>query len=292
MSKQAILLTDRAAFEQSWRGVLERAGLHVQVVAPDGAESALREGTAAVIDAGCELFDEDELLAHVGLARALRVPCSVALPDEERFASIDELLEDLCPGLVLRAGAVDAAPTLRNGADLERVAAALARRLDRDRARRFEYLAVSPRPSELLAILADGTALLIARPLGDDDDGSDVSSIALGAAAESAVVALASGRELSLRAPSFGASHSNRPSAPPINGNHGPVAIDGVRLGARLRELRVAAGLTQAELARRTGIHRPNIARVEAGRHTPSLETLARLASAIGVPTTTVLAEE
>ena len=58
------------------------------------------------------------------------------------------------------------------------------------------------------------------------------------------------------------------------------------------RELRAAAGLTQAELARRTGIHRPNIARVEAGRHTPSLETLARLASAIGVPTTTVLAEE
>jgi DNA-binding XRE family transcriptional regulator len=281
MSKQAILLTDRAAFEQSWRGVLERAGLHVQVIAPDGAESALREGTAAVIDAGCELFDEDELLAHVGLARALRVPCCVVLPDDDRFASIDELLEDLCPGLVLRAGA-----------DLERAAAGLARRLDRDRARRFEYLAVSPRPSELLAILADGTALLIARPLSDDDDGSDVSSIALGAAAESAVVALASGRELSLRAPSFGASHSARPSTPPINGNHSPVAIDGVRLGARLRELRVAAGLTQAELARRTGIHRPNIARVEAGRHTPSLETLARLASAIGVPTTTVLAEE
>jgi DNA-binding XRE family transcriptional regulator len=283
MSKQAILLTDRAAFEHSWRGSLERAGLHVQAVAPDGAESALREGTAAVIDAGCELFDEDELLAHVGLARALRVPCSIVLPNDERFASIDELLEDLCPGLVLRAGA-----------DLERASAALARRLDRDRARRFEYLAVSPRPSELLAILADGTALLIARPLSDDDDGSEVASIALGSAAESAVVALASGRELSLRAPSFGATHSSRPSAPPINGNgnHGAVAIDGVRLGARLRELRVAAGLTQAELARRTGIHRPNIARVEAGRHTPSLETLARLASAIGVPTTTVLAEE
>ncbi|MBX3275775.1 MAG: helix-turn-helix transcriptional regulator [Sandaracinaceae bacterium] len=71
--------------------------------------------------------------------------------------------------------------------------------------------------------------------------------------------------------------------------SHAPVGIDGVRLGQRIRELRLAAGLTQAELARRTGIHRPNIARVEAGRHTPSLETLARLASAIGVPTTAVL---
>ena len=67
--------------------------------------------------------------------------------------------------------------------------------------------------------------------------------------------------------------------------------MEGPRLGARLRQLRKAAGLTQAELARRTGIHRPNIARVEAGRHTPSLETLARLASAIGVPTTAVLIE-
>jgi len=281
MSKQAILLTDRAAFEQSWRGVLERAGLHALAVSPDGAETALREGSAAVVDAGCELFDEDELLAHVGLARALRIPCAVVVPEDDRFAGIDELLDDLCPGLVLRAGS-----------DRDRAAAMLARRLDRDRARRFEYLAVSPRPSELLAILADGTALLVPRPVSEDDDGSDVASIALGAGAESAVVALVSGRELSLRAPVSGASHSTRPSAPPTNGNHSAIAIDGVRLGARLRELRVAAGLTQAELARRTGIHRPNIARVEAGRHTPSLETLARLASAIGVPTTTVLAEE
>ncbi|GAB5547469.1 MAG: hypothetical protein SangKO_072290 [Sandaracinaceae bacterium] len=62
-----------------------------------------------------------------------------------------------------------------------------------------------------------------------------------------------------------------------------------MKLGQRIRELRLAAGLTQAELARRTGIHRPNIARVEAGRHTPSLETIARLANAIGVPTTRVL---
>jgi DNA-binding XRE family transcriptional regulator len=66
-------------------------------------------------------------------------------------------------------------------------------------------------------------------------------------------------------------------------------SIDGTKLGARIRELRLAANLTQAELARRTGIHRPNIARVEAGRHTPSLETLARLAAAIGVPTASVL---
>jgi transcriptional regulator with XRE-family HTH domain len=49
------------------------------------------------------------------------------------------------------------------------------------------------------------------------------------------------------------------------------------------------AGITQAELARRTGIHRPNIARVEAGRHTPSLETVARLAEALGTSPARIL---
>jgi len=85
--------------------------------------------------------------------------------------------------------------------------------------------------------------------------------------------------------------HVARKSLLGKHGNGGNGTVDGVRLGQRIRELRLAAGLTQAELARRTGIHRPNIARVEAGRHTPSLETLARLATAIGVPTTAVLDE-
>jgi DNA-binding XRE family transcriptional regulator len=280
MSKHVLLLTDRGAFEQRHRPALERAGLRVERVAPEGAASALREHVGVMLDAGCEAFDEDELLAHVGLARALRIPCAVVVDDATRFDGVQDLLEDLCPGLVLDADA-----------DVDLSAQLLARRLDGDRSRRFEYLAVSPRPGELLAVYADGNAACLPRPLGEDDDGSDVDSIALAADAASARVALSSGREILLRAASSAAGASVRPSAPPTNG--GSMApIDGVRLGARLRELRVAAGLTQAELARRTGIHRPNIARVEAGRHTPSLETLARLASAIGVPTTTVLAEE
>jgi DNA-binding XRE family transcriptional regulator len=281
MSKSVVVLTDRPSFEELWRPVLSRAGLSVQLTDPDELGVRLREGGLVVIDAGCEVFDEDELLAAAGLCRASRATCAVALPTADSFAGIDELLEDLSPGLIVR-----------NARDMERVVSTLARRGDRDRNKRFEYVTVSPRPGELLAILADGTSLLLARPVTDADDGSEVSSITLGPAAESAVLALSSGREITLRAFDV-APHANatngRPSSPPLNG--GSLAIDGARLGARLRELRVAAGLTQAELARRTGIHRPNIARVEAGRHTPSLETLARLASAIGVPTTSVLAE-
>jgi DNA-binding XRE family transcriptional regulator len=281
MSNSVLLLTDRPGFEQVWRSGLERSGLEIDALSPESLIDVIREGSVIVIDAGCDVFDEDELLAHVGLARALRTVCAVVLPEGEQLSGIEDLLEDLCPGLVTRGNR-----------DIERLAAALHRRADRDRSRRFEYLAVSPRPSELLAILADGTAALLSRPVSEADDGSEVASIALGPGAESATVTLASGRELTLRAPATNGAHASvRPGAP-TNGNTGVLPIDGVRLGARLRELRVAAGLTQAELARRTGIHRPNIARVEAGRHTPSLETLARLASAIGVPTTTVLAEE
>jgi DNA-binding XRE family transcriptional regulator len=282
MSNLVLLLTDRPAFEQAWRPGLERSGLEAEALSPESLIDAIREGSVIVIDAGCEVFDEDELLAHVGLARALRAACAVVLPEGERLSGIEDLLEDLCPGLVTRGNR-----------EIARISATLARRADRDRGRRFEYLAVSPRPGELLGILADGTAVLLARPISEADDGSEVASIALGPSAESATVALNSGRELTLRASTLGGGYASvRPGATGLNGNAGSIPIDGVRLGARLRELRVAAGLTQAELARRTGIHRPNIARVEAGRHTPSLETLARLASAIGVPTTTVLAEE
>lgn len=279
MSKTALLLTDRTAFERKWRPPLERVGLQARAVAVDALADAAVPGGVVVIDGGAEALDEDELLASVGLARALKCIVAVVLPADDSLSGIEEVLEDLCPGLVTRGDA-----------DGDRLAAALSRRSDNERARRFEYLTVSPRPNELLAILADGTAALMRRPVGEGDDGSEVSSIALGNDAETATLQLGSGREVTVRAAAVALSSTSRNGA--VNGANGTGPIDGARLGARLRELRVAAGLTQAELARRTGIHRPNIARVEAGRHTPSLETLARLATAIGVPTTHVLADE
>lgn len=42
-------------------------------------------------------------------------------------------------------------------------------------------------------------------------------------------------------------------------------------------ELRTAAGLTQAELARRSGVAQPNVAAYESGRRRPSAAMLARL---------------
>jgi len=131
-------------------------------------------------------------------------------------------------------------------------------------------------------VLGNGDAELHRRPIDASDDGSEIISIAIDPSATKATLQLESGALCQLTVASM---HM----APEMTNGRGDIAFDGERLGARLRELRLAAGLTQAELARRTGIHRPNIARVEAGRHTPSLETLARIANAIGVSTTHVL---
>lgn len=49
-----------------------------------------------------------------------------------------------------------------------------------------------------------------------------------------------------------------------------------------VRELRLAAGLSQRALARRAGTSQPAIARYERGSATPSWETLDRLAAACG----------
>ncbi|MBN1418463.1 MAG: helix-turn-helix transcriptional regulator [Planctomycetes bacterium] len=50
-----------------------------------------------------------------------------------------------------------------------------------------------------------------------------------------------------------------------------------------LIEARRKAGLSQAEVARRMRVPQPAIVRLEAGTHSPTLSTLARYASAIGV---------
>ena len=56
-----------------------------------------------------------------------------------------------------------------------------------------------------------------------------------------------------------------------------------LELGERIRGLREARGISQKELGRRIGSTQPAIARLEAGRVSPTLETLDRVAAALGV---------
>lgn len=52
----------------------------------------------------------------------------------------------------------------------------------------------------------------------------------------------------------------------------------------RLKEARQAQRLTQAELSRTTGIAQPDISLIERGQANITLDTMERLASAVGVP--------
>lgn len=55
-----------------------------------------------------------------------------------------------------------------------------------------------------------------------------------------------------------------------------------LRLAELFYEARTAAGLTQAELARRMGTTQPTIARIEGGGRMPTMDMLERLATAFG----------
>lgn len=52
----------------------------------------------------------------------------------------------------------------------------------------------------------------------------------------------------------------------------------------KLRKIRKEKGLTQAELARESGVHRTSIARYEAGIHEPGRKSLLKLARTLQVP--------
>jgi putative transcriptional regulator len=51
----------------------------------------------------------------------------------------------------------------------------------------------------------------------------------------------------------------------------------------RVKDLRVAAGLRQEDLAARTGVSRQTIISIERGRYNPSLELAWKLARTLGV---------
>ncbi len=61
------------------------------------------------------------------------------------------------------------------------------------------------------------------------------------------------------------------------------------RLGMKIRRRRLQRGLSQEALAKKARISRGYLARLEIGRHDPTVGTLKRLAKALGVPVTRLL---
>jgi transcriptional regulator with XRE-family HTH domain len=55
------------------------------------------------------------------------------------------------------------------------------------------------------------------------------------------------------------------------------------RFGANLARFRAKSGLTQEELGNLSSIHRTQIGMLESGRRQPRLETIVKIAGALGV---------
>lgn len=58
--------------------------------------------------------------------------------------------------------------------------------------------------------------------------------------------------------------------------------IERKRIGLRIAEIRKEQGITQAQLAAACGLQQAHIARIEAGRYSVGLDTLALIATALG----------
>ncbi|MHA7064053.1 helix-turn-helix transcriptional regulator [Azospirillum argentinense] len=65
-------------------------------------------------------------------------------------------------------------------------------------------------------------------------------------------------------------------------------SIQDVERKKNLRDLRLSAGFSQAQLAEAIGTSQPRIARLEAGKEEPSLTTLRRLANVLNVDMNTI----
>ncbi|MEX0717449.1 MAG: helix-turn-helix transcriptional regulator [Planctomycetaceae bacterium] len=54
-------------------------------------------------------------------------------------------------------------------------------------------------------------------------------------------------------------------------------------ISERIREARSEAGMTQDELAEKSGIPQSHISRLESGKHSPTAKTLEKIAEALGI---------
>jgi transcriptional regulator with XRE-family HTH domain len=74
---------------------------------------------------------------------------------------------------------------------------------------------------------------------------------------------------------------SDSESQGPTSDSQPRLGDEGPLFGARLRELRIARGLTQPDLAAHVGTSASNISDLERGVKVPTLTTVARLADAL-----------
>jgi transcriptional regulator with XRE-family HTH domain len=65
-----------------------------------------------------------------------------------------------------------------------------------------------------------------------------------------------------------------------------------MKIGTTIRSYRLQKGLSQGDIEKRTGLLRCYLSRVENGHTVPSLDTLAKIASALELPLAQLFAED
>ena len=119
----------------------------------------------------------------------------------------------------------------------------------------------------------------------DVDDGSDVLNLQVDRKRFFFRVTQVSGNRYEV--PWDRVLHEAEPSYPYFRARVGRTTRD---VGAMIRKLREANGITQEELATGAGMMRNNISRIEAAKHRPTLDTMERIAKALKVSVADLIA--
>ena len=173
---------------------------------------------------------------------------------------------------------------------LERAASFVQRRLGPDASRRIEKAAYSSAARAIVVRMENGRAYVLKLDDLSETDGSDVTSVKVGSLRSYLRIIQESGKVVDV--PWDVVLYHCDPEYPYYKGRGltDSVRDRSGRIGGRVRSLRVQQSLSINELAQRAGMLRPNVSRLEAGTHLPSLETLERIAAALGVPVAELVA--
>ena len=131
-----------------------------------------------------------------------------------------------------------------------------------------------PKRDAFRVAMENGQIFLLHRPIPEDDH-SEVLDVYIEGDGEVFTVIQASGNEYSVPWDVI--------ASLAIGETRNPDKEAGKRIGERVKALRKKQGLTQEQLAKMSGVKRPNISRLEAGKHVPGIKFIQVLADSLKV---------
>ena len=150
----------------------------------------------------------------------------------------------------------------------------LAQTVSTNKEARIWAASYDPQKDAFRVALENGQIFLLRRPVPEDDH-TEVLDVQIEGDGEVFTVVQASGNEFSVPWDVIHSLASGKTRKPDKD--------VGKRIGLRVKVLRKERGLTQDQLARMSGVKRPNISRLEAGTHVPGIPLIERLADSLNV---------